>query len=234
VQDTPASPSDTLLLLPLKCLHKTNERIQERPHPGDSRPVLSPSRLIITGCFNSWLFINDRPSKTPGARTLTLGLLQTMTILIHIKCRSNDDHFSSPQWESFFFSILGVSTPALLGPAQPCACNAFAYDPFGDHLQTCQTKSAASQVHDWVVYKLGSLLGYVGHRVKMHNITPATGKERGDLEVKDYVVMQKPLPQATRLPPPYSDHGLYHDPSSVWVFTLPPYGLTHKYKTFRW
>jgi hypothetical protein len=69
-------------------------------------------------------------------------------------------------------------------------------------LQTCQTKSADSQVHDWVDYKLGSLLGSVGHRVKIHNITPATGKERGDMEINDYVVLQKPQPQATRLPPP--------------------------------
>ena len=29
-----------------------------------------------------------------------------------------------------------------------------------------------------------------GHRVKIHNITSATGKERGDLEIKDYVVIQ--------------------------------------------
>ena len=69
-------------------------------------------------------------------------------------------------------------------------------------MQTCQTKSAASQVHDWVVYKLGALLGSVGHRIKIHNITPATGKERGDMGIKDYVVMQKPQLQATRLPPP--------------------------------
>ena len=96
----------------------------------------------------------------------------------------------------------GVHTPALLGPAQQCACNAFSYDIFGDHLQTCQTKSAASQVHDWVVYKLGALLGSVGHRVKIHKITPATGKERGDIEIKDYVVMQKPQTQDNRLPPP--------------------------------
>ena len=95
-----------------------------------------------------------------------------------------------------------MPTPALLGPAQQCACNAFAYDTFGDHLQTCQTKSAASQVHDWVVYKLGALLGSVGHRLKIHYITPATGKARGDLDIKDYVVMQKPQPQANRLPPP--------------------------------
>ena len=54
--------------------------------------------------------------------------------------------------------------------------NAFAYDPFGDHLQTCQTQSAASQVHDWVVYKLVTLLGSVGHRVKIHNNYTCNGQ----------------------------------------------------------
>ncbi len=58
------------------------------------------------------------------------------------------------------------------------------------------------QVHAWVVYRLGGIFGSVGHRVKIHKITPATGKERGDLEIKDYVVLQKPQEQADRLPPP--------------------------------
>jgi hypothetical protein len=60
----------------------------------------------------------------------------------------------------------------------------------------------ASQAHDWAVYRLGGIFGSVGHRVKIHKITSATGKERGDLEIKDYVVLQKPLEQADRLPPP--------------------------------
>ena len=42
----------------------------------------------------------------------------------------------------------------------------------------------------------------MGHRVKIHKITPAQGKERGDLEVRDYVVMQKPQDGTDRLPPP--------------------------------
>ena len=62
-----------------------------------------------------------------------------------------------------------------------------------------------SQVPNWVVYKLGTLLGSVGHRVKIHNITPVTGKERGEVEIKDYVVMQKPqvdktISLSTRIP----------------------------------
>ena len=97
-----------------------------------------------------------------------------------------------------------MSTPVLLGPVQQCVCNDFTYDTFGDHLQTCQTKSTASQVHDWVVYKLGTLLGSVGYRVKIHKITPATDKERGDIEIKDYVVLQKPQTQDNRLPPPHT------------------------------
>ena len=114
-----------------------------------------------------------------------------LSFLSHIKRRSNDDRFSVSEWESFLFSRLGVPTPALLGPAQMCVCNSFSYDIFGDHLQTCQTKSAVSQVHDWVVYKLGTFpqVDSVGHRVKIHKITLTTGKERGDIEIRDYVVM---------------------------------------------
>jgi hypothetical protein len=48
VQDPPASPSDTLLLPPLKRLYKANERIQERPQQGDSRPVMSPSQCTLS------------------------------------------------------------------------------------------------------------------------------------------------------------------------------------------
>ena len=68
-------------------------------------------------------------------------------------------------------------------------------------MQTCQVKTEATQVHDWVVYRLGVILGSVGHRVKIHKITSAQGKERGDLEIKDYVVLPKPQEQTDRLPP---------------------------------
>jgi hypothetical protein len=63
-------------------------------------------------------------------------------------------------------------------------------------------KPQTSQVHDWVVYRLGGILGPVGHKVKIHKITPATGKERGDLEIKDYVVLPKPHVQTDQLSPP--------------------------------
>ncbi len=66
--------------------------------------------------------------------------------------------------------------PTLIGPSHRCACNAFDYDVCGDHFQTCQVNSAASQVHDWVVYRLGGILGSVGHKVKIHKITPVRVK----------------------------------------------------------
>jgi hypothetical protein len=52
------------------------------------------------------------------------------------------------------------------------------------------------------VYRLGGIFDSVGHRVKINKITPATGKERGDLEIKDYVVLQRPQEQDDRLPAP--------------------------------
>ena len=50
-----------------------------------------------------------------------------------------------------------------------------------------------------MVYRFGGILGSVGHRVKIHKIT---GKERGDIEIKDYVVLEKLQEQTDRLPPP--------------------------------
>jgi hypothetical protein len=93
--------------------------------------------------------------------------------LNHVKRRSNDDRFPLALWEVWFCSQLGVPIPELIGPLRQCPCNAFQIDYFGDHLQTCQAKSAATQVHDWVVLRLGGILSSVGHRVKVHNITPA-------------------------------------------------------------
>ena len=50
--------------------------------------------------------------------------------------------------------------------------------------------------------RFGGILGSVGHRVKIHKITPATDKERGDIEIKDYVVFQKTQELTDCLPPP--------------------------------
>jgi hypothetical protein len=51
--------------------------------------------------------------------------------------------------------------------------------------------------------RLSDFLVSVGHRVKINKITPSLGKNGADdLEVKDYVVLQKPQEQTDRLPPP--------------------------------
>ena len=132
------------------------------------------------------------PGEIPS-RTLTW---KPLSFLNHINLRTNDNRFSVSEWESFFWSR------KLIGPAQQCACNAFTYDTFRDHLQTCQSKSVVSLVHDWVVYELGALPCSVGHRIKIYRITTTTGNERGDIETKDYVVLQKPQAQDNRFPPP--------------------------------
>ena len=90
---------------------------------------------------------------------------KSLGFLSHIKRCTIGDRFPVSLWEVWFCSTLGVSIPALIGPSQWCVCNVFHYDDFGDHLQTCQVKSAVSQVHDWVVYRLGGILGSVGHKV---------------------------------------------------------------------
>ena len=106
------------------------------------------------------------PSEIPS-RTLTW---KPLVFLSHIKRRSNDDCFSASQWESFICSSLACPLRLSLDRISSAHVTLLSYDIFGDHLQTCQTKSADSQVHDWVVYKLGTLLGSVGHRVKIINM----------------------------------------------------------------
>ena len=47
-----------------------------------------------------WQVLAIEPSKNPS-RTLTW---KPLVFLRHIKCRTNDDHFSASQWESFISS----------------------------------------------------------------------------------------------------------------------------------
>jgi len=81
-----------------------------------------------------------------------------------------------------------VCTPADTNPQQ-CPCRQFNFDPYGDHIQTCQRQSAALPSHEYIVYTLSLLLHSVGHRVKTHNVTPTAGHERGDIEIKDYIIL---------------------------------------------
>jgi hypothetical protein len=134
--------------------------------------------------------------------------------LRHIKRRTNDDRFPLSLWEVWSSCTLGVPIPDLSGPLRQRPCSDFQIDSFGDHFQTCQAKSAATQVHDWVVYRFSTILGSVGHQVKIHKISTILGsvghqvkihkitQERGDIELKDYVVLQKPRDLTDCLPPP--------------------------------
>ena len=85
------------------------------------------------------------------------------------------------------------------------------------------------------MYRLGVILGSVGHRVKIHNITPATGKERGDVGIRDYVVLQKPRDLTDWLPPPRTlilDFTLTDTRSKVGRSQLSSLGqLTHTRRT---
>jgi hypothetical protein len=104
-------------------------------------------------------------------------------------------------------------------PLRQCPGHAFQIDYFGDNLQTCQEKSAATQVHDWVVYRLGGILGSVVHRVKIHNITPVTGKER--VTWKTGLRRLAKTPRLDRLPSSsaYTHIRFYFDAYAFWKIT---------------
>jgi hypothetical protein len=87
-----------------------------------------------------------------------------------------------------------------------------------------------------VLYQLGVSLASMGHKIKIHKMTTATGKERGDLEIKDYVVLQKPLEQVGRLHPPRTfilEFTMTH-PHWLWKITRASYWTVHKQKTLGW
>ena len=84
-------------------------------------------------------------------------------------------------------------------------------------------KSAATEGHDWAVYKLGGILGSVGHRVKIHKITPAQGKERGDMEIRDYVTSRLAKASGWDRPPSpsaHSDIGFHFDAHAFRKITV--------------
>ena len=64
-------------------------------------------------------------------------------------------------WETWFCSR--CSTPAQIGPPKQFYCRHFRFDPYGDHLQTCQNQSSALPAHDWVAYRLSLMLRSIGH-----------------------------------------------------------------------
>ncbi len=135
----------------------STQDLDPRPWANNVHPSVLPFEMYV-------LESGESPSRSLNWKSLGF--------LSHIKRHTIGDRFPLSLWEVWFCSTLGVPIPALFGPSQRCACKTFHYDVFGDHLQTCQVKSAASQVHEWVVYRLGGILGSVGQKVKIHKITP--------------------------------------------------------------
>jgi hypothetical protein len=152
-----------------KIANATNKRMLEQ------WALHKPQTVKVTNTLDldpPTLAANDHPSVLsyemfalepgdPPSRTLTW---KPLGWLSHVKRRTSDDRFPLSLWEVWLCTQLGVHIPDLIGPLRQCPCNAFQIDCFGDHLQTCQVKSAATQVHDWAVYKLSGILGSVGHR----------------------------------------------------------------------
>ncbi len=103
---------------------------------------------------------------------------KTTAFLSHIQPRSHEDRFPIPLWETWFCQSLGVPIPSLLENPRQCPCRQFSFDPYGDHIQTCQRQSVALQTH---------------------KITPADDNERGDIEIQDYVFL--PHGEDDRIPP---------------------------------
>jgi hypothetical protein len=168
---------------------------------------------------------HDMYALEPGDIPFRILSWKPLGFLSHVKRRSNDDRFPLTLWEVWFCSQIGVPIPELIGTLRQCPCNAFQIDYFGDHLQTCQAKSAATQVHDWVVYRLGGILSSVGHRVKVHNITPETRKERGDVEIRFGNTGLCNIAKTTRLDrlpssSTCSDSRFYFDAYAFWKITV--------------
>jgi hypothetical protein len=107
--------------------------------------------------------------------------------------------YTYPLWETWFCQSLGVLIPDFLVNPWQCPCRQFNFDPYGDHIQTCQCQSTELPTNEWITYNLSLLLRSVGHRVKDHKITPADVNERGDIEIRDYVIL--PHGEDDRLPP---------------------------------
>ncbi len=89
-----------------------------------------------------------------------------------------------------------------------------------------------------VVHRLGGIFSSVGHRVKIHHITPATGKERGDVEIRDYHSMSSSkTPGLDRLissSAEYTHIRFYFDTYAFWKITVVFSGTVDAHQTDGW
>jgi hypothetical protein len=97
---------------------KSTQDLNPRPLASSEHPSVLPFEMYAL-----------EPGETPS-RTLNW---KPLGFLSHIKRRTIGDRFPLSLWEVWFCSTLGVTIPALIGPSQRCACNAFHYDVCGDH-----------------------------------------------------------------------------------------------------
>ena len=142
--------------------------------------------FIVTFLFpdlHLYLFDRNKIIVEPGEKPTLILTWKSTAFISHIMTRSHDDSFPIPLWETWFCQSLGVTIPVLLANPRQCPCRQFSFDPYGHHIQTCPCQSAALPAHEWIVYNLSLLIRSVGHRVKPHKVTPATGNERGDVEI---------------------------------------------------
>jgi hypothetical protein len=164
---------------------------------------------------------NDHPSVLshemmtidPGGKPTRMLTWKSTTFIHHIQSRSHNDRFPLPLWETWFWQSLGVPIPVLLENPRQCPCRQFHFDPSDDDIQTCQCQPTTLPPHEWIVYRLSLLLSSVGHRVQTHRITPAAGNERGDNEIKDYVILL--CGEDDKLPP----HTLVMEVNDSWPTT---------------
>jgi hypothetical protein len=114
--------------------------------------------------------------------------------LSFLHCRTNDDRFPLSLWEGWFCPTLGVSIPVLI----PCS------EITSRHvkLSRCLHRFRIGWFTVWVEFWFWWVIELRSTRLRRST----TGKERGDREIKDYVVLQKPQEQSDRLPPSGSSH----------------------------
>ncbi len=120
----------------------------------DLDPLSLANSSRFTLIINPSVLPHEMYALEPGDPPFHTLSWKTLGFLSHVKRRTNDDRFPLALWEVWLCSQIGVPIPDLIGSLRQCPCNVFQIDCFGDHLQTCQVKSAATEVHDWVLRRL--------------------------------------------------------------------------------
>ena len=118
-------PVDTLLLPPLESLHSATVRNQERPQPGESRPVLSPSqRTLSRQLMRAWEHSFPRLKAPPGmleqlAFRTALTIHATNEQNLNSRPCADNAHFSVLAHEMMAIELCEKPTHAYLETHQP-------------------------------------------------------------------------------------------------------------------